>query len=248
MKKIKRKRKGRILDDHQRVGSRIRSSFLLQANFQETSYVDQILPEIVHIAMILQEFGYYDGIRLCEKLFTALGRHRDESSLPFVSNLAVGAEQAAEVLADLEGQGALTALQKANTPLCLLPSWPLRFLGAIDMERDEALATLTSCVDSILDKSHSPPCAAMATVMYWQGVCGKLHYSANVAPPDLNVMISDPSSAAAGKARAQVRAFMMAFGAMDGEHGTPKKDWGSTFWRECFRLSGCSYEEDDSGD
>jgi len=85
-------------------------------------------------------------------------------------------------------------------------------------------------------------------VMYWQGVCGKLHYVNGVEPPDLNAMISDPDSLAAQKARSHVRASVIAFWGLSEDQGGIGADWSNLFWQECFRISPCMVEEVDHDD
>lgn len=234
-----------VLDNHRRVGKRLKSPLHSLPHLRETSYVDEVLPEIIHIAMMMDAYGYRDGIRLCESLFEAIKPYAEHSHMPFLSHLRVSEADAPKVVAALRETGSLTRIQIANAPLCILPEWPLSFLGQSHMERSEAISRLQGCVGRVLDKFETPACAALGMVMYWQGVSGKLFYVNGVEPPDLNAMISDPGSPAAQMAKSHVRASTMAFWGLEEDQGGIGRGWADKFWQECFKLAPCSVETDD---
>jgi hypothetical protein len=237
-----------ILDDHRQFGKKLKSPMASLLQIRSTSYIDDIIPEILHIAMIFRAYGYADGIGILEKFLTALKPYSEASSIPLISKLKIKNEDIGRFIADLEKEGVLEKLKIANGPFRLLESWPLKYLGYAPMEDEVALARLKDCVGSLLDKSKTPACAALAMVIYWQGASGKLHYVNGVKPPDLNAIIDRPGSDDAMMASAQVRAAVMAYWGLGMGEGGIDPDWAKEFWQQSFRLSPCKVAQPADGD
>lgn len=249
-----RKRGGRhsssdVLHRHQKVGNRLKSPLNTIPQLQNVSYIDEILPEIIHIAMILDAHGYADGIKLCISLFSKISPKLEKPDLPLVSALSKVSEDGwTEIADELDRDGDLARLKLANTPLSILiPQWPLRFIGSFQMDEPIAVSHLETCVGRHLDRHKTPACVVLATIMYWQGISGKLHFAQGLHVPDLNAIIDAPDSEEAKMASSEVRAFMMAcMGFYKEEHGS---QWAEDFWSEAMRLSPCraeGVEDDDS--
>lgn len=228
-----------ILDSHQRVGKKLRSPLMSFAQLRETSYIDEILPEIVHIALLMKKFGYRRGVQLCEHLFSAINDVSSVSVLPFASSLKIDEQFHSALIECLAAEGILLELRAAFAPMQLFSDWPLSFLGFEDLTSDVALSQIKVCVGNIIDKSETPACAALATVIYWYAAIGKLKYTNGVKAPDLNSIIEAPESEAAAMARAHVRASVMAFWAMQVTEDPLDRSWAPSFWLQCFRLDRC---------
>ena len=53
-----------VLEGHKKVGSKFIPPMMQLPNWTEISYINQILPEIIWMGLINDEFGYRDGIDL----------------------------------------------------------------------------------------------------------------------------------------------------------------------------------------
>jgi hypothetical protein len=221
------------------VGKKLRLPLMSFPQLRETSYIDEILPEIIHIALLLQRFGYRRGIQLCEHLFAAINEISSATALPFASALTIDEQLHSTLTERLTAEGVLQELRSAFAPMQLFLDWPLGYLGFDDLEHELAVSQIKDCVGKILDKSETPACAALATVIYWYRAIGKLKYTNGIKPPDLNAIIEAPDSEAAAIARAHVRASVMAFWAMQVTEDPLDPKWAPSSWVQCFRLEGC---------
>jgi hypothetical protein len=68
---VAKKRVG-VLEDHKRVGNRLKSPWLTEFNFQFVSHVDEVLPEIVLLGLLNDAHGYARGAQLSLALARAL--------------------------------------------------------------------------------------------------------------------------------------------------------------------------------
>ena len=58
-------RKREVLGDHKRIGKRFIPPFLYQlGSLSEISWVNEIMPEILWIGLLIEHFGYQRGVEL----------------------------------------------------------------------------------------------------------------------------------------------------------------------------------------
>ena len=211
---------------------------------QGVSYIDQIFPNIVHICLAHHNLGFRRGIELCENLFEVFDKFSAQPTPPYVEYFEQFDSDASEAIkSELEEAGALDELRSAFTPLThWMPTWPLGFLGADDVPDERALSQLEGCVAQYSNRRGHATAVALAMMMYWQGVSGKLKFVNGVEPPDLNALIAEPESEEGKMAAASVRAFSMAF--FSGFGDEIESDWCESFWWKAQQLGACrSFDE-----
>lgn len=59
----------KVLDGHKKVGSTFIAPLNNLPKMKSTSFVDQILPELIWIGLINDNIGYIRGARLIERVF-----------------------------------------------------------------------------------------------------------------------------------------------------------------------------------
>lgn len=198
------KKRGRVLEDHKRVGNRLKSRWLTEFNFQFVSYVDEVLPDIIVLGLLNDAHGYARGAELALALSKALIAV-DEEPDPLLSVFGECSDSRIDEIAVRIGAD-LSDVQIALMPLlAVLEEHPLRALGKASMGETECVHHLRECVDRLYDRDWTPACAAMASLYYSRACNGKLFISRGIRVPNLEAIISDPESDDARHARSAVR-------------------------------------------
>ncbi len=70
-KKNKRKQSG-VLAGHKKVGTKFLPPMMQLPNMKSTSYVNQLLPELIWVGLINDNVGYIRGARLLENVFLSV--------------------------------------------------------------------------------------------------------------------------------------------------------------------------------
>lgn len=233
------KKRGGVLEDHKRVGNRLKSPWLTEFNFQFVSHVDEILPEIILLGLLNDVHGYARGAELSLALGKALIAI-DEPPDPLLSVFGGCSEISIEEIAVQLGSD-LSDVQIAAMPLlAVLNEHPLVGLGRLSIDETECLQRLQECVDRLYDRDSTPACAAMASLYYSRACNGKLFISRDVRVPNLEAIISDPEGDDAAHARSAVRLHaQMLVG--DRREKRPT-EWPSLFWHRCYLASDCDVE------
>ena len=233
------KRRG-VLEDHKRVGRRLKSPWLTEFNFQFVSHVDEVLPEILLLGLLNDAHGYARGAELSltlSKALIAVG----ESPDPLLSVFGGLSKARIKKIAAHLGKD-LSDVQIAVMPLLMvLDEHPLGALGKPSIDETGCLQQLRNCVDRLYDRDSMPACAAMASLYYARACNGKLFISRSVRVPNLEAIISDPESDDAEHARSAVRMHGQMF--VGDSREERRIDWPSLFWHRCYLASDCDVEQ-----
>lgn len=233
------KKRSGVLDEHKRIGNRLKSPWLTEFNFQFVSYIDEVLPEIVLLGLFNNAYGYARGAELSLALGTALDAI---GALPAPLLSIIGKCSGAEMdqIANHLGDN-LALIRVAATPLLtIFPEHPLAALGSESMSEAECLDHMKECIDRLYDKNSTPACAAMANLYYSQACNGKIHIAQGLRVPNLEAIITDPESDDASHASSSVRMHsQMLVSHLREEDPT---EWPSLFWHRCYLATDCDIE------
>lgn len=229
------------LADHKKIKNRLVPSFLTQFPMTFTRYADDVLPEMITIAILHDAHGYRRGAEICLEISRILQQF-DKVAYPFVSAIGhLSVDDKAKFLLESKNRKIHDDMKRAFTPIndILYPT-PIDFIGKdASISPEQSLKYLRECVGSNFNRYSHASSSAMATLYYTQAVIGRLKISSHLPSPDLEAIHSDPDSVAAQKAQADVRIFsMMAVGQMKNEISS---DWPKAFWKRCRSSSSCEY-------
>lgn len=234
-------RGGGPLADHKKIKNRLVPYFLTQFPMTFTRYADDILPEIVTIAILHDAHGYRYGAEICLEISKIL-KQLDKVAYPFVSSIgSLSADEKVRFIHEAKNRNIYDDMRKAFTPINhILHPTPIDFIDRDEsITLDQSLKYLQECVGRHLNRYSHASSSAMATLYYTQAVIGRLKIARDMPVPDLEAIHNDPESAAAQKAQADVRMFsMMAIGQMKQEISN---DWPKVFWKRCRSSSPCEY-------
>ncbi len=243
--------KKKILQDHKQVGKKLIP--LLKSSgipLREGDYTQEILPEIIWIALIHEEIGPKRGIELVYK-FVSLAKESRETKEYFNFSIASNLYKLTDVekknfTKELINNGIYLEISDILSPLIYFyKNSPFSFLSKeIDLAKDEEqilLSKLKKCVGNHFDRFQNGSVIAMANIFYVEARDGKIHYPSHIEPPDLNALIENPDSEEANSAAVHIRNHLKTEFMMLEHTGKYNADWAKSFWNQSYRLDQCEF-------
>jgi len=179
------------------------------------SWSDQILPELIWLALIIENLGVKRGVEIGAKIAKLANTILPEEYFAFVSSFnLLDTNQKQNLVQILEDGNCLEELRESLKPLFqLYPECPLKFLDN-NLEQLVETKTVTEFKETLakyFNRRAQPAMIIQANVVYFAGICGKLKYFSNVQVPNLEAIISNFESDESKRACASVRATVNAF-------------------------------------
>lgn len=239
----------KILEDHKKVGKKLVPPMMHSVPLQETSYIEELLPEIIWMGLIHDELGYHKGIDIIRAFIkSAFDSYTSENYINFslASNLSKLADCEKESLIQkLIKNGLYLEISELLAPLIYFyDDSPFSFLNKeVDLstsEEKELLEKLKTSIDHLFDRYETPSVVAQLNVFYTRVLDGKISFPVDMDLPDFNVLINDPHSDEANKAAGFVRnsvkhEYMFEIT----EHDS---SWSKSFWNQSYKLDNCEFE------
>jgi hypothetical protein len=245
-------KKKTVLGDHKKVGSKFIPPMMQFPNWNEISYINQILPEIIWMGLINDKYGYRSGINLSSKIATKAFELKETDkhiNFTIASNFnLLSDKKKSELVHALTESYDISKYRDALLPLiALYQGFPLSFIGMSEKiwKKEELVAIMKKCVERHFNKYETPASIIQANVTYVRGSTGGLHFASHIDMPDLNSLLDDPESEKAKRAESFVRIGamqeMMPMGV------TRNLDWPKSFWNQSYKIDKCdfSWEEND---
>jgi hypothetical protein len=211
-------------------------------NLNDTSYVNQILPELIWIGLINDKLGYVQGTRLIEEIFKATDEFSGNDVLrnfAYASSFGMLDEDEKKALVKkLSALEILDLLKNYLAPLTLLyDEFPMRFIGPPDtiIKNEILIQSISKSVDKHRDKYKTEGVVLIGAAFLARLVTRKIQFSSSLSLPDFNSIIDAPGSEEAKRASGFIRANSLAeFGMLK-----IKVDWARYFWNRGYELSPC---------
>lgn len=197
------------LPGHTRVKKKMVPDFLLKIPMQFSNYQDEVLPEIIGLAIINDAHGYKRGNEIALVLAKSLKASGRVGS-PLISAFRSLSEEEVESFnTSLSAKGMLEDVCRAFTPINrILGATPLlKFPQVEDMTDLECLNHLKNCVGRHENRYGHPATCALATLYYTQAVLGRINIAKGLHVPDLEEIHRAPESEEGQRSAADVRMF-----------------------------------------
>ena len=234
----------KILRGHKRLRKKFIPPLLQLPGIRETSYINQLLPDILWLGLINDAVGYSRGIALALSLASfAHKKHEEEKFLNFALSSSFSSlreQERREIREQLARGSDLHLLQTCLAPIIFLfPNCPLSFLGSAEdlPKKQDLISRLKSCIKRHFDKHDLPGLIVQAEVMYIRGMLGGLFFSHETTAPDINALIDEPTSDKAQEASAKVRSFAISEILLADSRDASY--WPKIFWNESFKIDEC---------
>ncbi len=241
----KKNKDKQILKGHKRVGKRFIPPMKQIPMMTETSFVNDMLPELVWIGLINDRVGYIRGARIIEKVFLAvdgLKKEGQEGNYALMSSFnKLSSAQKIDIVDSLKNNGVLELIQNSIAPLVLLyEECPLSFMGSPtnSYSEEELVSIIKQCIKKTIDRYETPAIVLYGAMLLSRLVTKTIVFPSSMDLPDFNSVINSPDSEEAKRAAG----FMRASGL--GEFGALKlsNSWAKHFWNKNFSLSPCEFQ------
>jgi hypothetical protein len=232
----------KVLSGHKRVGKRFIPPMKQIPKMQDTSFVNDMLPELIWLGLINDNVGFVQGARFFEKLVSASVDALDgdkQGNFALVSKFdSFNADQKDALLRSLSQQALLPPLRDYLAPLvALYEPFPLKFVGLPEKSpsKEKMIATLQDCVGRHIDKYQPPGIMLHGMMLLSRLVTRTIHFPADMPMPDFNAVFENPESADAKLAAG----FMRANGLAEFSMARASNNWARYFWNRGFEVSEC---------
>lgn len=240
----------RVLEGHAQHGKRFVPPFLEYWGLDTISWMDDILPELLWIALMNSWYGNNRGAELCVELAKAAAACATSGKGAFAFISEYGQLESGEqdcVKNRLRNSGALGQLNHGLQVLGMhYPECPLAFLWSTEapaLEREDGLQQLKQLILELSDRSGTTATFVQATAVYVYFLNDKLKVFSGSALANFPAIEEYPDTEESRKIAAFIRASINGFqGPLD-----LSADWRRYFWDRGSMLEPCEVMRYDSG-
>ena len=213
-------------------------------------YLDDMLPEIIWVALMYEQSGYKRGLGILQKIVqiadTVVDKNNHYSLVSATCYSYFSDEQKSQFVEKLKEKEFLDYMQKCLVPLVLLyDEFPMRFIGvpSVVYNRSELVNIITLCVKKYTNKYNTPGVMlnAAATAGLW--ATNRIKYNKGITIPNIDAIIDNPKSKEAQKSAGHFRA--SALGIMFGYNKNRDISWAKYFWDHGYVISSCEIKNTD---
>ena len=232
----------RVLLGHRKKGKRFIPPILDQMPVSETNWIDDIVPELVWIALLIHAFGVQRGTAVALSIAKAAAvcdqtANRAFAAIGDYAELSANQKQCVRLALNSEG-----ALGKARLGLESLiyyyAEFPLAFLANPDdlneVPSRSTLDDLREAIDNIIDRQGHAGTFAQATAVYIYFVNNQLTVSPGLSLANLPAIEEYPRTDESRRVAASVRSAVSFLFKRD-----TSSDWRNSFWTQGRSLSSC---------
>jgi len=241
-----------ILQDHKRQRKIFIPPFkhILGGQFQETSWIKTMLPELLWIALIQDYYGHAKGVALITS-FTRLARKcsSSEEKRIFATTSSFGemtGDEQSCLQSEVAASGELVDIQKALLPLIVFyPECPLRFLfltmPSLSGAPNQILETFKASVTRLYDKASRGTTMVQATAVWLAFDSEILKVAKGLALASFPEIEKYPQTELSQKVAGSIRASMHMF--FVEPHYTRSSHWPRYFWNRGFEIDQCYFRD-----
>ena len=241
----------KVLADHKKVGKTFIPPLVAELGpLGEIRWVNDLVPELVWLALLNDRYGLKTGSDLARRLalagVAACGA-RSKRWFALASTYAtLDTSEQKSVVAKLEEDGAAQQIREALSPLLTFyPECPLSFLfAAPPRSGDASLEKFKDVLVSIFDKGDTPGTFGQATAVYIAFVSDILKVFNGLALANFPAIEEFPSTEESQRVASSVRATVLIL------YEQFKVDqsavWISYFWKRGLKLDDCKFETRDA--
>lgn len=237
-----------VLGDHHREGKVFKPPMSQLGVFEETSWTETTMPELLWIGLVFDSYDTPRAIELALSLAEISEERYTGAEGPvfaFASSYAaLGKAEQDSVRKHLSEEEVMLLRNALETLICFYPECPLDFLfeskpSAVDLDTG-SLERFKKFVASLYDKRGRAAVFMQAQAVYILGMAGRLFIKEGLSLGDLNELRSYPETRESKKVGASVCAACNMLVRMS--HSEHDSNWSDYFWARGFELENCQYD------
>jgi len=237
-----------VLGDHKKIGKKFVPPFIATLGpLQEVRWVNDLVPELIWIALLHHEHGLQVGADLARQLaLAAVGARQAKPKKWFAVASAFAELDVAErgaVLATLQASNALADIRAALRPLAAMyTDCPMRFLFEGELSIDEAmLQPFKVVLESMFDRWNTPATLVQATAVYIAFTTDMLKVMKGLALANFPAIEQFPNTEESKRVAGAIRSTVSMF---EGQFKDAAADaWISYFWSRGLELEPCTSQD-----
>jgi hypothetical protein len=230
-----------LLSDHKKIGKKLVPPMMQIGSLRLTSWVDTGLPESIWLAVLHEELGLAEGVKIAVEL-CKIATTVEPATFFVVSDFEVlSPDSWQEIRAKLD----VSLLSKTCGALSrffrVYPECPLvKLCKPPDDEPSESdIQWVKQLLSTLFDKASRPSTLALATLVYVQMAQGRLFIQPGSALSKLPDVEQYPDTPESRRVASAVRATVNSFGGR-----ADKPIWPRYFWARNFAIQPCYFQED----
>jgi hypothetical protein len=244
----KKSLKSHVLSDHKKIGKRFVPPFIAAiGNLSEVSWVDQIIPQLIWIARLIDTFGFKKGVDHSLAIARIAKESADKEKtdwfgwLSSFSNLSE--QQKSFIIEKLTAEGILDEISSAfSSFVTFYPAFPLLFLTTItpkDLGNDTVaeLEEIKQTLLNLYDRRSVFAMRVQATVIYLAFVNDFLKVAKGLALADFPEIENYPNTERSKEVAASIRATINSFAGLVEDAGF--NSWSNYFWNRGLEIEPC---------
>ena len=236
--------KPRVLQGYRQEGKRFIPPFIQHVPVRESSWIDDRVPELIWIALLIRMFGLKEGVSIALSIAKATAKCAPTAMKAFASAsdyVELSDEQRRSIRSVLAEEGMLKKVGRGLEALIHnYADCPFAFLSPDGYQNGPLGSTLENvreAIASISDRESQLSTYSQATVAYIFLVNGRLTVAPHVSLANLPAIEDYPSTEESLRVAAAVRSAVTHLISHDG----PSK-WPNSFWNQGRFLSACEVQ------
>jgi hypothetical protein len=243
------KTKRHILSDHQKVGKKFIPPFLQLGKFNEVKWIDCILPELLWLGLLNNQYDLAKGADLAISLARSATKVCNSGSkiwfAPINAYATLTKQQKNEINKSLKASNNLDSLQEALTPLfAFYPECPLNFLSEErnpnSLNSKENLEQFKLLLSTLFNRHEKAATLIQANAIYIAFVTDFLKVVNNTDMANFPLVAEFPNTEESVRVAAGVRNTVNVF--FGGELYDKSSTWPKYFWNRGLELEACDYQ------
>lgn len=230
-----------VLGDHQKQGRKLIPPFLQFQNLKENSYVDNVIPNIIWLAILNRSFGLKDGTEIGLQVVKVISNTAKNKVKCFslLSSLEIlSFDEQDQILNQLQKLGILEDLICAlECFVNLFPNSPISFINDRKQsvsQKQEWIKELKYILNDLYDKKGETSTFAMGNVLYHMVFLKKLKLEKGSPMAQLPRLIDYPNTHLSQMIASGIRSFI--FSIMIEPLYFEENIWNKSFWDKCFSI------------
>jgi hypothetical protein len=233
------KKKKKILEGHKKVGKKFIPPVMQWPGFREVNWVNDIIPELIWIAVLQKKLGYRIANEAMAELHTMYIDVCDTKYLhSFFSSYDALSKVAKESLKKKFGESKYfdKLFEGLKDIQYYYPEHPLQFLyeGHKIDESDVSIQVIKDSLKEILERRSEGGTIAQAAVLFNSMATGKFNAPAGSIFCEFGEIDNYPKTDKSRQLASSIRAVINAF--MSTENRNIDCEWGKSFWQKSFII------------
>ena len=233
-----------MLESHKRIGKRIVPPLVeVRPPWNEIHWVDQLLPELLWIGLLIEEHGIETGAHVCAEVATAAKPELEvldqNAFLCLTSSFELfSRDQLTRIREQLNSAHVLSDLQVALSPLCVAyPKCPLANLARGTGTLESAVAKIREVLPALFNRWDEAATFVQVHAVYMAFVQGCLFVSNHLSLANFPAVMAYPHTEESRKIASSCRGLVSIL--LFNKLNDSEMSWPGYFWNRGLELEKC---------